>query len=454
MGVCSVADKQRESYLHAVGQEIRWSPARRKLTRELADHIADQEADFLAQGMTPEEATARAVAEMGDPVAVGQSLNALHRPSRCFSLPILALCASFAGLVCGGPWMDFYDNKGTQLLGLGLGLVLMCLLWLVDLPAVVQKLGRWVYGLAAVCPLLASLLFYALPHTASGVSSARVGLYIVLFFPLLFAALLVRLRGRGIWAVVASSMAAVWMAAPPLAFPSIGTAAILYGAMLLILSAAVWNGWMGIKRRWLALPLIWAPGLAFLAAICISGLSSMRFTCFLHPELDPTGYGYQWNTIRQTLQGLPFFTGGIRTPAQEAYFASGLPGQTEFSLLNLTAKWGWGVMAASLGAILLFGVLALLRVGRLRSRTARLLAYGVVWVLLFQALFYWLSGFACLPLSAGLPLPFFSYGPGFQLADLALLGILLSVLRMDTLWQDRPAGTGRLSISFSISFLP
>src|SRR5699024_5244103 len=97
-------------------QEIRWRRARRQLTRELSDHIADQEADFLSQGMDPQEAARRAVEEMGDPVEVGQSMNQPHRPKRCFSLPILALCASFAGLVCCGQWMDFYDNKGNQLL--------------------------------------------------------------------------------------------------------------------------------------------------------------------------------------------------------------------------------------------------------------------------------------------------------------------------------------------------
>ena len=321
--------EKKEDYLQAVGQEIRWRRARRQLTRELSDHIADQEADFLSQGMDPQEAARRAVEEMGDPVEVGQSMNQLHRPKRCFSLPILALCASFAGLVCCGQWMDFYDNKGNQLLGLGVGLVLMGLLWLADLPAALKKLGRWVYGLVILCPLGVWTLFVLWPHHNSGVSSARFGLYLTLFFPLLFAALLLRLRGQGAWAVIAASLAAAWLAMPPIQFPNIGTAAILYGVMLFVLSAAVWNGWMGVKRRWLALPLLWTPGVLFLTAFFTSGLSTARFTYFFHPELDPTGYGYQWNTIRQTLDGLPFFfTSGALSPTQEAYLQSGLSHQS------------------------------------------------------------------------------------------------------------------------------
>ena len=53
--------EKKEDYLQAVGQEIRWRRARRQLTRELSDHIADQEADFLSQGMDPQEAARRAV---------------------------------------------------------------------------------------------------------------------------------------------------------------------------------------------------------------------------------------------------------------------------------------------------------------------------------------------------------------------------------------------------------
>lgn len=429
--------EKKEDYLQAVGQEIRWRRARRQLTRELSDHIADQEADFLSQGMEPQEAARRAVEEMGDPVEVGQSMNQLHRPKRCFSLPILALCASFAGLVCCGQWMDFYDNKGNQLLGLGIGLVLMGLLWLADLPAALKKLGRWVYGLVILCPLGVWTLFVLWPHHNSGVSSARFGLYLTLFFPLLFAALLLRLRGQGAWAVIAASLAAAWLAMPPIQFPNIGTAAILYGVMLFVLSAAVWNGWMGVKRRWLALPLLWTPGVLFLTAFFTSGLSTARFTYFFHPELDPTGYGYQWNTIRQTLDGLPFFfTSGALSPTQEAYLQSGLSHQSDFSLLTLTAQWGWVVMAVSLGVILLFGALALMRIRKLRSLSARLTAHAVVWTLLFQALLYWLAGFGYSPFYSMLPLPFFSYGPGFQMTDLALLGVLLSAFRMDALWQD------------------
>ena len=67
-------------YLETVGGQIRWRRARRVLLRELSDHIADQAAAFEAEGRSPEEALAGAVAEMGEPEAVGRELDRLHRP--------------------------------------------------------------------------------------------------------------------------------------------------------------------------------------------------------------------------------------------------------------------------------------------------------------------------------------------------------------------------------------
>ena len=62
-------------YLETVGGQIRWRRARRLLLRELSDHIADQAAAFEAEGRSPEEALAGAVAEMGEPEAVGRELG-------------------------------------------------------------------------------------------------------------------------------------------------------------------------------------------------------------------------------------------------------------------------------------------------------------------------------------------------------------------------------------------
>ena len=79
-----MAREQLNEYLEAVGAQIRWKRARRPLLRELSDHIADQAAAFEAEGQSPGEALSAAVAEMGEPEAVGRELDRLHRPRSCW----------------------------------------------------------------------------------------------------------------------------------------------------------------------------------------------------------------------------------------------------------------------------------------------------------------------------------------------------------------------------------
>ena len=111
-------------YLETVGGQIRWRRARRVLLRELSDHIADQAAAFEAEGRRPEEALAGAVAEMGEPEAVGRELDRLHRPQnrRGLAVTVAALFAAgvllqlFAAGLMGDAKDVFYFRR--QVLGL------------------------------------------------------------------------------------------------------------------------------------------------------------------------------------------------------------------------------------------------------------------------------------------------------------------------------------------------
>ena len=76
--------------------QLRSRRAAEPVRRELAQNLADQYQALLDQGFSPEEAAARTVREMGDPVLVGGQLDRVHRPRPALAqtLPIaLALLA-------------------------------------------------------------------------------------------------------------------------------------------------------------------------------------------------------------------------------------------------------------------------------------------------------------------------------------------------------------------------
>ena len=88
----------RRSYLNILEGQIRAKRARPMVVREVEDHIEDQKAAFLAEGMTGEEAEEAAVLEMGDPVEAGVALDRIHRPQMAWSVLAGTLLMTVLGM--------------------------------------------------------------------------------------------------------------------------------------------------------------------------------------------------------------------------------------------------------------------------------------------------------------------------------------------------------------------
>ena len=69
-----------EKYLEKLLLQIRCKKARPYIAEEIKGHIESQIEDNIADGMSYEEAEKNAVADMGDPIAVGISLDKIHKP--------------------------------------------------------------------------------------------------------------------------------------------------------------------------------------------------------------------------------------------------------------------------------------------------------------------------------------------------------------------------------------
>lgn len=67
-------------FSHTVCREILFRPARKGVAAELTAHLEDAAEHLAGQGVPEEEARARAVAAMGDPVSLGKALHRQHWP--------------------------------------------------------------------------------------------------------------------------------------------------------------------------------------------------------------------------------------------------------------------------------------------------------------------------------------------------------------------------------------
>ena len=274
-------------YLETVGGQIRWRRARRVLLRELSDHIADQAAAFEAEGRSPEEALAGAVAEMGEPEAVGRELDRLHRPRNRWGLAITVAALFAAGvllqLFAAGLMGDakdvFYFRR--QVLGLLLAAGVLTGLWFSDYTLLLRR--KWVPAAALLLFSLAPL--WGLPFGWPFLSY-KLMLYPTLLLPVPYAALVVSLRGRGTRAVLLCGGLALPL--PIWAFVAISSTGYLVtlASMLLVLLAAVGLGWFRGKRRWNLLAAL-GPALTILPLLFLRHLeyAAWRIGAFLGPDL-------------------------------------------------------------------------------------------------------------------------------------------------------------------------
>lgn len=401
-------------YLETVGGQIRWRRARRLLLRELSDHIADQAAAFEAEGRSPEEALAGAVAEMGEPEAVGRELDRLHRPRNRWGLAITVAALFAAGvllqLFAAGLMGDakdvFYFRR--QVLGLLLAAGVLTGLWFSDYTLLLRRKWAPAAALLLLClgPILCTPLlpFYSY-------HGYQLALYPTLLLPVPYAALVVSLRGRGTRAVLLCGGLALPL--PIWAFVAVSSTGYLVtlASMLLVLLAAVGLGWFRGKRRWNLLAAL-GPALAIpLYFLRHLEHAARRIDAFLGPDLF-----YE----RLRMWELPSLFVGSSPELLLAEAAQGL------------GRW---VFWAAAGLIVLFAALLLRRIRALHSRTGKLLALSAFLPLFLQAAIYWLYNLGWWPLGV-LSLPFLSYGVFFLLVDAALAGVLLSVFRMDALVRD------------------
>lgn len=401
-------------YLETVGGQIRWRRARRLLLRELSDHIADQAAAFEAEGRSPEEALAGAVAEMGEPEAVGRELDRLHRPRNRWGLAITVAALFAAGvllqLFAAGLMGDakdvFYFRR--QVLGLLLAAGVLTGLWFSDYTLLLRRKWAPAAALLLLClgPILCTPLlpFYSY-------HGYQLALYPTLLFPVPYAALVVSLRGRGTRAVLLCGGLALPL--PIWAFVAVSSTGYLVtlASMLLVLLAAVGLGWFRGKRRWNLLAAL-GPALAIpLYFLRHLEHAARRIDAFLGPDL---------------------FYERLRMGELPSLFVGSSP---ELLLAEAAQGLGRWVFWAAAGLIVLFAALLLRRIRALHSRTGKLLALSAFLPLFLQAAIYWLYNLGWWPLGV-LSLPFLSYGVFFLLVDAALAGVLLSVFRMDALVRD------------------
>ncbi|GFE71701.1 FtsW/RodA/SpoVE family cell cycle protein [Chroococcus sp. FPU101] len=216
--------------------------------------------------------------------------------------------------------------------------------------------------------------------------------------------------------------------------PNLSTTALCGMTIWLIALAA------GLPLTYLSGTAIGGFALAFLS-ISLREYQRRRVLSFLNPWADARGDGYQ---LVQSL--LAVGSGGTWGNgyglSQQKLFYLPFP-DTDFIFAVFAEEFGFAGGVVLLLLLMLYATLALLVALKCRHPIKRLVAMGVMIVLVGQSLLNIGVATGALP-TTGLPLPLFSYGGSSSLASLFLAGLLIRVARESSEADVVPFASRRL----------
>ena len=471
-----------EAFLHAVLAEVRWKQAHAGIAKELSDHIEDQCAKNRHGGMTSAEAETAAIADMGDPLELGARFDAAYRPRPTWQVLLPAglalLCGVLLHILLYAPLVYFEAYRNEALIREALALVIGGLCFL-------AAYRMNFYRVAYACWPLYALIAFAVWYPACGAHGAELSaaLCALLLLPMALSGIVYALRRTGLWAVL---IAALLLALPLLRYGQSGNvwtagacaltclAALLAAVRLRILSrTGLWALPAGAVSLALAVLLFYDSmrfGLGlllllicFLAALCVllseykgkarivllltllvcaalAVFLSLRFPLqnALRALLDAGDPLAQRENVRTLLAGTRWLGKGSleRLPENALWFCADPAERWRLAVayLPLYVCYACGRAPALLlislpAAAIVFGGL---RVCRLSGRLGRLIGTAALVPLGMQWIWSVLASIGIV-YEALYPIPFLSVSFYALIADMALLGVICSVLRTDDL---------------------
>lgn len=409
------------AWLKQATDQMRWQRARPMAEKELSDHLTDQYEAFLEEGMDEDAAAQATAREMGDAVETGTQLDRAWRPQPDWVMLGIVLVVAAAGLVLQYNMRPHNDLEWYMFFGKYVaGAVCLLVAYFADYTI----LGRHCWLLYGVWVVIGLLLAFG---SVRGESMGKL-VYLaqwVWFFPVLFAGILFRQRGKGTRGIgiCLLSLPAMWFLA--IHAPSMAAITVQTVVCCGMLAAAVWRGAFGRRSKGklalAVLPLLLAAVYVTFLLLFDAGVRK-TFAIAFNPSLDPRSEGYWGMIVRQMMFGSPEGQGpGLM-------FMQWNDAMTDWLFMTTKWTWGWPGAALMMGAEVLLLVWGFRIARKQTGLLARSVCMGVMVPFALQTFMYVLQNCGII-LIASYGLPLLSYGGTYLCQTMLLLGLLLSAQR-------------------------
>ncbi|MFD2114288.1 permease prefix domain 1-containing protein [Paenibacillus yanchengensis] len=415
-------------YLAIVCEQMRWKKAHHVVTQEIENHIIDQRDAYIADGLDEETATVNAIKEMGDPVLVGTALDRTHRPKVAWSIIILTSCIVIFGFIVRLFMINSGDSPGSvtdNITALLLGIGCMIIVYFIDFT-ILGKYAKIIYIGLVVFTILGMFFF----PTIYG--QHRFILYIILLFPVVFAAIIYQMRSKGYLGIIMSVVFFIIPVLFALEAPSFASATLFVVTGLLLFTIAIIKGWFHVNRL-LALLIVYTPIITLVALIISGNRVWERVKLALINAFQMEGGDYITSIVWEIIAGAKLFGQG----AAELHMNIALPAiHAEFLLIYFIHKLGWISFIGMMAFIITFIIRAYILSSKQKSVLGKLVSISVITTFTLQVMLYVAFSFGILIFSPP-SLPLISDGGLTLIVNMMLIGILISVFKSGDLVRDR-----------------
>lgn len=430
-----------DAFMTKVLEQIKYKKIHSTISRELNNHISELAGSYMEEGMEEEQAYDRAVEQMGDPVEIGRRLHKTHRPKIEWSIVGLLAALVIFGLHIIFVYSSYYDdytyfNRQLFFMGIGIAVLIFCCYF--DY----KRLERYCFPgyiaayLAVFITIIHNQKHFARSYIEISGFNFRASYAVIPLLLLCYAGFIKRwCDGKP-----ANIIKLLGLAVLPLFFillePTKAYIFVLGTGLLAMLTFGILG--KAFKANKVKTLLILYGGL--LAAVLLLymrlvGISPYikRFAVFLDPYKDPLGAGWQAVQVDKVKDSAKLLGAGSYFENKGVSF---LPGtDSDFIFTFVVGKLGW------LFGILLIGLLAAVIIRlfmaswKVRDAFGKYLCLGICCVFSMQVIVNILISMGLFP-PTSVPLPFFSYGGGNYLLNMALMGLLLGVYRRKDIIPD------------------
>ena len=427
-----------EKYLEKLLLQIRCKKARPYIAEEIRGHIESQIEDNIADGMSYEEAEKNAVADMGDPVTVGISLDKIHKPQIAWKLLVIVGILSLLGILLQQsifyqsgysnlePFMQEMYQLETEsfVYSVFIGFVLMCGIYFIDYT-VIAKYSKIIGLFIITMGILLLAGFFG--GDINGVRySIGFGMFrisatsLMMFYVPIYGAILYKYRDGGFSALLKSIVCLIIPVFITFRMPNLIVAIIMMISMLIQLTVAILKGWFKISVKKTIVSL-WA-------VFMLAEYQEARIRSFFSASRE----GFYLTSMLRTFSKDILFVGNSGNDV-----IGSLP---EFNsdyifsyILNSYGSIAGIVVVAVLAALVMFIFGASIKQ---KNELGMVMGFGCGMIILLNILLNLLGALGIIPPASSF-LPFLSIGRSNILLCYALVGIIMSIYRYKDVYPKK-----------------